>query len=76
METKELLQQLFRWKAHQEVHARPSDQMLFELLKEIINRLDEKPEAQAPAPPQTPPIRTAEDEGPGGNHPEDPSGNP
>jgi len=72
----DLLQKLEIWKNHNEVHAHPADKKLYELLKEIIQLLDGQ-EAQPPAPPQTPPpVMAADDEGPGQNHLEDPSGNP
>lgn len=71
---------LGKWRSHNEVYAKPADAHLYELFKEIIEKLEsyEKSHPEEPAPPSTPPVKTADDttDGPGQNHPTDPSGNP
>lgn len=77
----ELRQRLERWKSHNEVHAKPADQALYEFLNELL-KLGERDEL--PEPVQSPiennensQEATLEDEtGPGGNHPSDPTGTP
>lgn len=77
----ELRQILERWNSHNEVHARPADKMLYDFLSELLKmgEEDEQPEpVQFPIENyQAPQAQSsADDEGPGGNHPTDPSGNP
>ncbi len=66
-----LQQQLDKWKSHNELHARPSDNILYDLIKELLNLLDEPDQSQpeAPAPPPAPPITAADESGPGQNNP-------
>lgn len=77
----ELRQQLERWRSHNEVHAKPADQMLYEFLSKLL-KMGEEDEMQDPIQfpvenYEAPEVQAmAEDEGPGGNHPTDPSGNP
>jgi hypothetical protein len=77
----DLRQRLERWKSHNEVHAKPADQALYEFLSELlkIGEVDELPEpVQSPVENHEPPqaINADDETGPGGNHPSDPSGNP
>lgn len=73
----ELRQQLERWKSHNEVHAKPADQMLYEFLSELL-KLGEYEELQQPeqATPEDIKIQQAEtvanDDPPGGNNPSAP----
>lgn len=77
----ELRQILERWNSHNEVHARPVDKMLYEFLSKLLLNIGEEDEIQDPiqfpVENYTPQVEVAtDDEGPGGNHPTDPSGNP
>jgi len=68
----ELRQKLERWKAHNEVHAKPADQALYEFLNALLNIADEKEGLSEYMPPisEAPQAASAEDEtGPGGNSP-------
>lgn len=76
----ELRQILEKWNSHNEVHARPTDKMLYEFLSKLL-KIGEEDEIQDPIQfpvenyiPQA--ESSTDDEGPGSNHPTDPSGNP
>ena len=76
----DLRQKLERWKSHNEVHAKPADNALYEFLSELLKlgEEDEQESIQSPIEnPEVPHVQAMdEEEGPGQNHPQDPSGNP
>lgn len=59
---------LTKWKSHNEVHARPADKIMYELLDGILNMMSN--EQSKPA--STAPVATTQDDPPGGNNPEAP----
>lgn len=71
----DLRQQLERWKSHNEVHAKPADNILYEFLSQLL-KLGEEDEQQEPIQfpienYEVPQADSAEDEGgPGGNSPD------
>lgn len=75
-----LRKMLSRFKAHNEVYAREADKIMYDLFEGILNlHEDEQPSSE----PESPMDEIAasfdpgsDDAGPGGNHPEDPSGKP
>jgi len=69
----ELQVKLSRWKSHREIHAQPSDNMLYELLKELLDLLHGEEEMSIPDEPQQISNEQAiESDPPGGNNPEAP----
>lgn len=77
-----LRKMLSRFKAHNEVYAREADKIMYDLFEGILNlHEDEQPSPESE--PESPKDEIAtsfdpagDDTGPGGNHPEDPSGKP
>jgi hypothetical protein len=71
----ELRQLLERWRSHNEVHAKPADERLYEFLRELL-KLGEEDELQLPEIPPTlpeaPQAESSTDDPPGGNNPESP----
>ena len=66
----ELRQLLERWKSHNEVHAKPADQILYEFFSKLLNAAD-APEEIAPTLPEATQDDSSDDEtGPGGNSPD------
>jgi len=60
----ELRQILERWNSHNEVHARPTDKMLYEFLNGLLKQLEDEPEKDTPVEdPQV--VATAEGDPPG-----------
>lgn len=74
----ELRQQLEKWKSHNEVHAKPADEMLYQFLNSLLNLAngEESEEEVGPASASTPLAATNDedtgDSGPGGNTPPPP----
>jgi hypothetical protein len=70
---KSLKEKLTKWQSHREVHAQPSDKMLYEFLEELIESLkdDEPKQPEEETPP--PPIANTEE---GDNEDEDSSNPP
>lgn len=76
----ELHKQLEKWRSHNEVHAKPADELLYKFLKRLLNLADpneEEPTKEEPIQPVAPLASTNDedtgDSGPGGNNPPPPN---
>lgn len=69
----DLRQQLERWRSHNEVYARPVDQMLYDFLSELLNLGEDEPQLPSEATPEDIQIQQMQtatnDDPPGGNNP-------
>lgn len=65
---------LEKWNAHNETHARPSDKILYELLKELFELFQIPEMEEGPVKYEEPSDAVSDDEsgGPGGNNPDAP----